>query len=195
MIVIGMPDGQLALQMLISIGLPALVGLVTTRLTPGWAKSSLLVILTLSSTVAAELAKALDTGMPFHVLQVLMISAGSYILSMAVHTGIMKPSKLADRLADVGIRADPKLAAIAVVNADVLTEQGPVPKEQLVAELDYAEGAGMHPRDAGWDARAQTPPPVSMTRRGRADLMTPLQEKGLLDGLPEADAPKHRMEK
>lgn len=182
MIVIGMPDGQLALQMFIAIGLPALVGLVTTRLTPGWGKSSLLVILTLCSTVAAELAKALDTGMPFHVMQVLMVSAGSYILSMAVHSGIMKPTKLADKLADVGIRADPKLEALAVIDAAVLTEQGPVPKEQLAAELDYAEGA-------------MVAPPASMTRRGRTDLIAPLQEKGLLDGLPEADLPKHRAER
>lgn len=166
MIVIGIPDGQLALQMFIAVGLPALVGLVTTRLTPGWGKSSMLVILTLVSTAAAELAKALDTGEPFHVLQVLMVSAGSYILSMAVHMGIMKPTKLADRLADLGVRADPELAALAVIGADVLTEQGPVPKEQLVAELDYAEGSGAHVKDPGFDATQLTGPVYVPRHRG-----------------------------
>lgn len=129
MIVVGMPDGQLALQMFVAVVLPGLVGLVTTRLTPGAWKSSLLVILTIVASVTTELVKAVQVGTPFNVSQALMIAAGSYILSMAVHTGIMKPTKLADVLSGIGIKADPRLVELQEAGW-----AGPLPALEPAAE-------------------------------------------------------------
>jgi hypothetical protein len=112
MTVVSEVNGLLGLQVVIAVVLPAVVGLVTTRLTdPKW-KSLLLLTLTAVSSVAQELAVAVQRHTEFRVFDVLMVAGASYVLSIAVHTGIMKPTGLAGKLADAGVAADPRLVAV-----------------------------------------------------------------------------------
>lgn len=128
-------NGLLGLQLVIAVLLPAVVGLVTTRVTePRW-KSVLLLGLTAVTSVAQELATSLQAHTEFRVFDVLMVAAGSYVLSMAVHLGVMNPLGLKDKLQSVGITADPLVDTVSA------------PEDPYLAPIDMPTRTTKHRAD------------------------------------------------
>jgi hypothetical protein len=101
-------DPVLMLHLLIGAVLPMLVGLVTTKLTHPGLKAVLLAGLTIVTSVAAELAADLQEGTPFKVTSVLLIAAGQFVWSVGLHYGLLAPTQLSEKLAGIGITADPR---------------------------------------------------------------------------------------
>lgn len=84
-------------------GMPVLVGLVTTRVTSSAWKAWLLLIL---SAVAQFVANLAQPG-PFSWKEAAWSAVISFLMSVAVHFGLWKPTGVADAAADIGITAGP----------------------------------------------------------------------------------------
>lgn len=99
-------DPVLMVHVAVGTGLPFLVGLVTTKLTPGWIKGSLLVALTVASNVGAELAQALVLKTDFALVDVTVFSALQLAYSVGLHKSVIASGPIADWLATHLKKAD-----------------------------------------------------------------------------------------
>ncbi|QOP66143.1 membrane protein [Arthrobacter phage DanielleIgnace] len=124
-------DPVLAVHVVVGAVLPFLVGLVTTKLTPGWLKGCLLLVLTIASNVGAELAQALVLGTDFALVDVTVISAAQLAWSVALHKSVIAPGPIADWLATHLKKADPRL--VELIESGWV---GPLPKTEK--EIEYA---------------------------------------------------------
>lgn len=97
------------LGLLISVVLPVLVGLVTTRVTNASVKAVLLLALTAATGFLTELAAPHPSGYSVAAAAILwVVSFGTGVLS---HFGLWKPTTIAQRAQNFGTRNSVDLAA------------------------------------------------------------------------------------
>jgi len=97
------------LGLLISVVLPVLVGLVTTRVTHAGAKAVLLLALTAGNGFLVELAAPHPSGYDLGTAAILsLVSFGTAVLS---HFGLWKPTGVSGKAQDTLITAGPRTAS------------------------------------------------------------------------------------
>ena len=95
-------DVATIVQLALTVVLPIIVGLVTTRVTSSAAKAWLLAALTLVTSLLAELARAIAAGAVYDLGVALLIAVPAFAISVATHYGLWKPTGTADALKDLG---------------------------------------------------------------------------------------------
>lgn len=97
------------LGLLISVVLPVLVGLVTTRVTNASVKAVLLLALTGANGFLVELAGPHDAG--YSVGSALILTLVSFGTAVLSHFGLWKPTGISSAAQDVGARKSVDLTA------------------------------------------------------------------------------------
>lgn len=97
-------DPAAVVQFLIAVVLPVLVGLVTTRVVSGSSKAWLLAALTLVTSLLVELARAIDQGSVFDLGVALMTALPAFVVSVATHYGLWKPTGVSAAVQAVGAK-------------------------------------------------------------------------------------------
>ncbi len=95
-------DTTAFVQLLVAFVLPVLVGLVTTRVVSAAAKAWLLAALTLLTSLLAELARALASGATFDAGVALLVALPAFVVSVASHYGLWKPTGISAAAQDFG---------------------------------------------------------------------------------------------
>lgn len=95
-------DPALVVALLVSTVLPVLVGLVTTRVTSGGRKAVLLAGLALATSLLTELGSAITAGEPYDVGLGLMLAIPVFVVSVATHYGLWKPTGASTAVQRVG---------------------------------------------------------------------------------------------
>lgn len=95
-------DPLAVVQLCIAFVLPVLVGLVTTRVTSSGAKAWLLALLSLVTSLLVELARALTESVTYDLGVALLIALPAFVVSVATHYGLWKPTGISGALQDVG---------------------------------------------------------------------------------------------
>lgn len=85
-------DPATIIQIVLTVLLPILVGLVTTRVTSGAFKAWLLAGLTLATSLAAELLRAVQAGETYDIGVGILAALPAFGLSVALHYGLLKPT-------------------------------------------------------------------------------------------------------
>jgi hypothetical protein len=111
-IVLDIPHWQL-FQLLASTVFPLLVGLVTTRLTDGGRKATLLAALSVVTSLATELAGALQTGTQYNLGTALVFGLGSFLIAVGSYFGAWRPTGIAVAAQSVLVKASPQEVAAA----------------------------------------------------------------------------------
>lgn len=94
-------DGAYWLGLAISVVLPVLVGLVTTRVTHAGTKAVLLLALTAANGFLVELSNA---GDGYQVGSALILWGVSFATGVLAHFGLWKPTGVAGKAQDVGAK-------------------------------------------------------------------------------------------
>ncbi|WP_435606519.1 hypothetical protein [Streptomyces ardesiacus] len=94
-------DAAYWLGLAISVVLPVLVGLVTTRVTHPGVKAVLLLALTAANGFLVELSNA---GDDYNVSSALILWAVSFATGVLAHFGLWKPTGVAGKAQDVGAK-------------------------------------------------------------------------------------------
>lgn len=84
-------DGAQILQLVITVLLPVLVGLVTTRVTSPRVKAFLLAALSVVSSLLTEIMTAVETGTGYDLGRGLITALGTFIAAVGLHYGLYKP--------------------------------------------------------------------------------------------------------
>lgn len=92
------PDLLSVLTFLISIVLPLLVGVVTTKVTGAGYRAVLLAGLALVTSVIAEWIAAVNADKPFDLYQALLTWGGVFVIAVATHFGLWKPTGTSETL-------------------------------------------------------------------------------------------------
>ncbi|WP_264032188.1 hypothetical protein [Cellulosimicrobium sp. SH8] len=95
-------DPATVVQILVAIVLPVLVGLVTTRVTSGAAKAWLLAALSLVTSLLVELGRAVAQGVTYDFGVALLAAIPAFVVSVATHYGLWKPTGVTDKVQAVG---------------------------------------------------------------------------------------------
>lgn len=95
-------DPATIVQLALTVVLPIIVGLVTTRVTSSAAKAWLLAALTLLTSLLAELARALAAGTVYDLGVALLAAVPAFAISVATHYGLWKPTGTSEALKDLG---------------------------------------------------------------------------------------------
>lgn len=85
------------LTLIVTIILPVLTGLVTTRLTSSAKKATVTAVLAALTGFLSELLNALNTGTAYDVGAALLLWLGSFIVSVALYYGFWKPTGVTER--------------------------------------------------------------------------------------------------
>lgn len=96
----------MVLSILATTVLPVVVGLVTTRATDPAIKAVLLAALSVAAQLLIELSAALEQAQPYNLGLALLLGAATFMGSVAIHYGLYKPTRTADKLADTLITSD-----------------------------------------------------------------------------------------
>ena len=97
-------DPAASVQLALTVFLPILVGLVTTRVTAPASKAWLLAGLTLITSLLAELARALTQGVTFDLGTALFLVIPAFAISVATHYGLWKPTGATAQAQALGVR-------------------------------------------------------------------------------------------
>lgn len=89
------------LQMILSVFMPLLVGLVTTRVTKGSIKAWLLAGLTLATSIITAAVAAITAGVVFDLGVALLAAIPAFVISVATYYGLWKPTGIAGAAQDV----------------------------------------------------------------------------------------------
>lgn len=94
------------LGLVVSVALPVLVGLVTTRVTHNGVKAVLLLLLSTLNGLLVELierggAEGYDFG------SAVILAGVSFAIGVLTHFGLYKPAGISARVAEVGVKAPP----------------------------------------------------------------------------------------
>jgi hypothetical protein len=95
-------DPATVVQLLVAFVLPILVGLVTTRVTSAAAKAWLLAALTLVTSLLVELGRTIASSGVFDVGVALLAALPAFVVSVATHYGLWKPTGVSGVAQDVG---------------------------------------------------------------------------------------------
>jgi hypothetical protein len=95
-------DPATVVQLLVAFVLPLLVGLVTTRVTSAAVKAWLLAALTLVASLLVELGRTVASGGVFDVGVALLAALPAFVVSVATHYGLWKPTGVSGAAQDVG---------------------------------------------------------------------------------------------
>lgn len=90
-------DIAVVVQMVLSVFLPILVGLVTTKVTSSAVKAWSLAGLTLVTSVLTGFGAALSAGEVFDLGVALLTAIPSFAISVAVHYGLWKPTGVSEK--------------------------------------------------------------------------------------------------
>ena len=82
------------LQLVLGVILPVLVGLVTTRATSAGRKAVLLAALSVLTSLLTEMIAALQAGTVYNLGLALVLGIGTFIVAVATHYGLLKPTGL-----------------------------------------------------------------------------------------------------
>lgn len=104
-------DPAVVVQLVVAFLLPVLVGLVTTRVTSSAHRAWLLAGLTLATSLLVELGRALTAGTGYDVGVALLASVPAFVISVATHYGLWKPTGVSDAVIDSGRHADVELTS------------------------------------------------------------------------------------
>lgn len=102
MVVTFEPSLVQVLTLLASFGIPVLVGLVTKATTNGGVKATLLAALALVSGVVSEAITAATAGQTFDLFASIYGFAGVFIVAVASHYGLWKPTGVSASVQAVG---------------------------------------------------------------------------------------------
>ena len=94
-------DPALVIQLLLTVILPIVVGLVTTRTTSGSIKAWLLAGLTLVTSVITGAGNAIAQNAPFDLGVALLLAIPAFAISVATYYGLWKPTGVAGAAQDV----------------------------------------------------------------------------------------------
>ncbi len=97
-------DPAAVVQLLLAVVLPVLVGLVTTRVTSSAAKAWLLAGLSLVTSLLVELARTITTGGIYDIGIALLAALPAFVISVATHYGLWKPSGVSATVQAVGAK-------------------------------------------------------------------------------------------
>ena len=97
-----------ALQLVLGVVLPVLVGLVTTRATSAGRKAVLLAALSVVTSLLTELIGALQAGTVYNLGLALVFGLGTFIVAVSTHYGLLKPTGVSDKAADVVNTSGPR---------------------------------------------------------------------------------------
>lgn len=85
------------ITLLVAVIFPVLVGLVTTRVTEPGRKAMFLAGLTVLAGLGSELTAALTNQTPYNLGAALLTAFGAFIVAVAMHYGLWKPTGVAGR--------------------------------------------------------------------------------------------------
>lgn len=97
------------LTLLAGVIFPLLVGLATTRLTDPGARAIVLAGLAVLTSLATELASALQREESYNLGGALLTALATFLISVGMHYGLWKPTGVTDKVLDSG-----KTAALPV---------------------------------------------------------------------------------
>ena len=98
------PDVAQWLNLLVAFVLPILVGLVTTKVTSPGTKALLLATLSLVAGLGAELLAAVNAGVTYDLSQGLFSGAATFLVAVASHYGLWKPTGASSAAQSVGAK-------------------------------------------------------------------------------------------
>ncbi|WP_230671052.1 hypothetical protein [Rathayibacter sp. Leaf248] len=96
------PTWPQLLSLLVSIVLPLLVGLVTTRATSASAKAILLAVLAFASGLGTELLAALNAGVSYDLAAGVFSGVATFLVAVGIHYGLWKPTGTSSALQSIG---------------------------------------------------------------------------------------------
>ncbi len=97
-------DPAAVVQLLLAVVMPVLVGLVTTRVTSAGRKAWLLAALTLITSLLVELGRAITAGTTYDLGVALLTALPAFVVSVATHYGLLKPTGISGAAQDIGAR-------------------------------------------------------------------------------------------
>lgn len=103
------PDLSLVLWLLVTVILPILVGLVTTKDTSAARKAILLATLALAAGILAQLLAAIQAGIPYDLFSGLIQALATFFIAVASHFGFWKPTGVATAVQGIG-RTSPDIS-------------------------------------------------------------------------------------
>ena len=106
MVEFSLPPAQIV-NLVVAVVLPLLVALVTTRTTNSAIKGLLLAALSVATGVLTELGNALATGASYDIGVGLLNALMALTAGQVVYQSVFKPTGLAAKLQDVGVKAEP----------------------------------------------------------------------------------------
>jgi hypothetical protein len=113
-------------QLALAFVLPVLVGLVTKRVTSSAVKAWLLAGLTLATSLLVELGRALEAGSTFDLGAALFLALPAFVVSVATHYGLWKPTGVSARVQAVG--SDDAAAAGGYGSSTQITYESDAPR-------------------------------------------------------------------
>jgi hypothetical protein len=90
---------------MVTVALPLLVGLITTRITSAGTKAILLLVIAAAKTFLEAWISAAQAATPFRLIPVLMNVVINLAIAVAVHYGIWKPTGASAKAQDTLVRA------------------------------------------------------------------------------------------
>ncbi len=95
-------DWPMVLGLLVTVLLPLVVGLVTTRMTDSGAKAALLAGLAALTGLLTELGNALTSGESYNLAAGIILAITSFVVAVGLHFGLYKPTGVAATMQSVG---------------------------------------------------------------------------------------------
>jgi len=90
------------LNLLLSVGFPVLVGLVTKTVTSSSWKAVLLATVSLASGFVSALLAAVLAGVPFDVVSALLTGLAAWLIAIATHFGFWRPTGVTAAVQAIG---------------------------------------------------------------------------------------------
>lgn len=101
-------DTATNVQIALTVILPILVGLVTTRITSSGTKAWLLAALTLVTSLLVEFGRAVESGTTYDLGTALQMAVPAFAISVATHYGLWKPTGVTQYAAEHLRKAPPE---------------------------------------------------------------------------------------
>lgn len=105
------------LTLLVSVILPIVVGLVTTKVTSSNAKALLLLVLALVTSVVSNWIAAVQSGTAFDLWNALFTFGSVFLIGVATHYGLWKPTGTAAAAQSILIKSPATTADPAVITS------------------------------------------------------------------------------